>query len=97
MKIYLILIIAALLSACNTTSIVTKTRYIAVEIPSELLDCDLKSVSIPDPKKLKNRDVIVYINKLEKLVTECKSDVSGIKKIIIEYKKAVEKLNSEEK
>lgn len=97
MKSYIIAALVIILSACQTPStIITKTTYVAVEIPSELLDCSDKKINLPDPKKLKNRDVIIYINRLEKLVNECQSDMSGIKKILVEYKKSVEKLNNNE-
>ncbi len=99
MKILAIALIGLFLVGCQTT--VTRTipiiNFEEINIPSQLLDCDGKKISIPDPKKLTNKQITQYVIKLVEILDECQSDTTSIKKIIEEYNKEVQRINERSK
>lgn len=94
-KLFIIVMLAGALAGCQTTQqkTVPVVSFQHIEIPSQLLDCKSKVITIPDPKTLTNKQVSKFILKLKELLEECQNDSASIERLITEYNAEVDKIN----
>lgn len=94
MKPVIVISIAFLLTACQTT-VIQKPVMQQFSVPSELLDCGVHMPPLPIADTLRDKDVGKYILSLRRIINECKLDTQTLKKYIDEYNALVIKFNEE--
>lgn len=81
----LVFLLLFALAGCTTMSqpqpIQTKVQYAYYEIPSVLLDCDTKEVTVPKADTLVDSQVTSYGTDVDNLLNECQNDVRSIRKL----------------
>ena len=96
MKIFIVSSIALFLAGCQSQPLVlNKTKLSEIQIPSEILDCDRIRIQTPDPKTLRNKDIIIYMQRLERALNECQGDNTTVKTLIDKYNIEVRNFNQE--
>lgn len=85
----LVLLLPLLLTACQTSQVITSKEQIVVEVPSSYYNCPT-DVYMPDPKKLTDIQVARILVTLHKNNTVCKNSINAIRKFLDEAKQTVE-------
>lgn len=93
MKIFVLIMLSMLLTACNTTpKVLTKDVYITYNIPKTLYNCpQIRAKDFPHPDTATNQEISGFLVKLYTYNKTCGINMNAIKRYIEAAEKRIQK------